>query len=701
MRGHPVLSLAAAVFPLMGGAPSWGDQGADLQVTNVTLFSSGVGFFQREARVTDAATARLQFRTEQVNDILKSLVVQDLDGGSVGVVSYASQDPLEKTLASFGVDLTDNPSLGDLLGQLRGEAVEITGPRQIRGTILGVETREVAVEKEKIEKEYLNLLTDSGLQQLDVSTLGSIKVVNEKISAELNQALAALAAGHDAGKRTVRLQFNGQGQRRVRASFLLETPIWKTSYRLVLGSDQKPFLQGWAIVENATQEDWKDVKLSLVSGRPISFRMDLYTPLYLPRPVEEMELYASLRPPTYEGGFGGGGFGGAMEEGEAGRLAKGVPARSAMGRRARAVAPAAKPAQPAAPAAEESRSERVDMADAFFSMSGVSRGIESVAAAQQAGELFQYLIQTPVSIARQNSAMLPIVNQAVGGEKVSIYNPGTHPKHPLSGLMLENSTDLHLMQGPITVFDGGVYAGDAKLPDLRAGEKRLVAYALDLGVELLVESKPHENELVSVRIEKGTFWHRRRNVDERVYQIKNKDDRDRTVLIEQPSSPEWKLIEPKEPFERAENLLRFRVAAPAGKTVSQTVRLERVAAESVALTDLNFDAIQIYLRQPVTSPAVKEALQKVISLRNELDQAVRERTGLEQQVKEAVDEQARIRENVKTLDRTTDAYKRQLKKFDDLETAIESHRAKLTSARQNEEGRKRALEGYLLSLTIE
>ncbi len=143
------------------------------------------------------------------------------------------------------------------------------------------------------------------------------------------------------------------------------------------------------------------------------------------------------------------------------------------------------------------------------------------------------------------------------------------------------------------------------------------------------------------------------------------------------------------------------MAAPAGKTVSQTVRLERVAAESVALTDLNFDAIQIYLRQPVTSPAVKEALQKVISLRNELDQAVRERTALEQQVKEAVDEQARIRENVKTLDRTTDAYKRQLKKFDDLETAIESHRAKLTSARQNEEGRKRALEGYLLSLTIE
>src|SRR5207248_2759432 len=114
--------------------------------------------------------------------------------------------------------------------------------------------------------------------------------------------LATLATGHDADKKTVTLRFEGKGQRRVRASYLLEAPIWKTSYRLEL-TEKKPFLQGWATVENATEEDWKDVRLSLVSGRPISFMMDLYTPIYVPRPREELELYASLRAPEFEAGY--------------------------------------------------------------------------------------------------------------------------------------------------------------------------------------------------------------------------------------------------------------------------------------------------------------------------------------------------------------------------------------------------------------
>src|SRR5262249_32838001 len=163
---------------------------------------------------------------------------------------------------------------------------------QIKGTIIGVESHEVVEKDQKMKIEYLNIWTDSGLQQLRLGELTGIRLLNEKVSAELNKALAALAGGHDVDKKLGVLHFGGKGERRVSASFLLETPIWKTSYRLVLGADKKPFLQGWAIVENATQEDWKDVRLSLISGRPISFTMDLYTPLYVPRPQEEMELYA-------------------------------------------------------------------------------------------------------------------------------------------------------------------------------------------------------------------------------------------------------------------------------------------------------------------------------------------------------------------------------------------------------------------------
>jgi hypothetical protein len=315
--------------------------------------------------------------------------------------------------------------------------------------------------------------------------------------------------------------------------------------------------------------------------------------------------------------------------------------------------------------------------------------------------LFEYAIQTPVTIARQNSAMLPIVNQEIAGRKVSIFNPASHPKHPLNGLLMENITGLNLMQGPVTVFDSNVYAGDAKLPDLKAGEKRLVAYALDLAVDVMIDAKSKPDELVGLRIEKGVLHHKHRNVDERTYTVHNKDKKDRVLLIEQGYGPGWTLMEPKEFFERTQNLFRFKVEVPAGKEVAEKNRLERVADQSVAVSELGLDGIQMYLKAPVISPAVKEAMEKVIALRTELDQASRERAAREQEVKEAVEEQVRVRENLKTIQQNTDPYQRQLKKFDALETQIEKLRGEVSERRQQEKSKRQALESYLLSLTVE
>jgi hypothetical protein len=660
---------------------------ADLQVTRVAIFSSGVGYFECEATVDGIATAELNFRTDQINDIIKSLVVQDLGGGSVGVVSYASRDPIEKTLRSFAVDVTGKPTLAALLDQLRGEPVEITGARAVKGVIFGVEKRKTQVgDTGIIEEDVLNVLTENGLQQLPLSDLQGIRLANEKIDAELRKALETLATSHDADKKSVVLGFTGEGHRRVRVAYLLEAPIWKTSYRLVLDEEGRPFLQGWATVDNATEEDWRDVRLSLVSGRPISFTMDLYTPLYVPRPREELEIYASLRPPDYAGAFEE-----KLDQGAVmarrGRVMRGEAAKGVMaGGRAAPARPAAMP--PETPAEWAG----VELEEA---------GVASVAAAAEAGELFEYAIRTPVSIPRQNSAMLPIVNEAVSGEKVSIFNPATHPKYAFNGLELKNSTDLNLMQGPVTLFDGGVYAGDAMLPDLKPGEQRLIAYALDLATEVMVKQQPRPDEIVSLRIAKGTLIHKHRYVDEREYVVKNKADKQRTVLIEQPYGDEWKLLEPDKPYERAPGLSRFKVVVPAGETVTQTVKLERVSDQSVALGSIGLDQIRYYLRSRVVSSAVKEALQKVIALRTELDRVVRERERREREVNEQVAEQARVRENLRTLQQNTDAYRRQLEKFDEIETQIEKLREQIAQLRTQEEQQRQALEDYLLSLNVE
>ena len=454
-----------------------------MPLKRVVLFNSGVGFFEHDGQVTDDAQVDMKFKTDDINDLLKSMVVQDLGGGQVSTISYGSKDPISKTLKSFAIDLTTNPTLGQLLGQIRGEQVAIEAPNAITGTILGVETRDQKVGDNQVQKvEYLDLLTDAGLRSVALDKVSAIKLVNEKLNSELRGALALLASSHDMDKKTVTINFVGQGKREVRLGYIQETPIWKTSYRLVLDDEKAPFLQGWAIVENTTEEDWNGVGLSLVSGRPISFVMDLYQPLYIPRPVEELELYASLRPQTYDQDL-------ARKDKEFRKLAQAGKSESKA--LADGMALVREQAAMAAPPMK-----RAKAAEAKWNL---QQGAQSVAKAQDVGEAFQYAIATPVSLPRQQSAMLQIVNADVKGEKVSIYNPSVHPKHPLAGLKLTNSTELHLMQGPITVFDDGVYAGDAKIQDLPPKSERLISYAMDLNTEVAPQSKGRPEQLLSVR----------------------------------------------------------------------------------------------------------------------------------------------------------------------------------------------------------
>lgn len=686
MRAFRLLSTVAA---LAGVLVAEAANNTDLNVSRVAIFSSGVAFFECDATVDGVATAELKFRTDQINDILKSLIVQDLDGGTIGAVGYASRDPIEKTLRSFGVDITGDPTLGELLDQLRGEPVEVSGGRELKGVIVGVETRKINIgDSGIVEMDFLNVLTDEGLQQLPLAQLQGVRLTNEKVNAELRKALKTLAMSHDADKKSVTLNFTGDGERRVRVAYLLEAPIWKTSYRLVVDEEGHPFLQGWATVENATEEDWRDVRLSLISGRPISFTMDLYTPIYIPRPREELELYASLRPPEYAGAF------------ETDKRATRTPARLGGATGGRVMRSKAALSQNRPPSLGYASPEDEEKMDAGAPISLGESGVSSVASAAEAGELFEYAIRTPVSIPRQHSAMLPIVNEKIAGEKVSIYNPATHAKYPLNGLEIKNTTDLNLMQGPVTLFDGNVYAGDAKLPDLKPDEKRLIAYALDLATEVMVKQQPKPDKITALKIVKGALISTHKYVDQREYLVKNKSDKQRTVLIEQPYGDQWKLLEPAKPYERAPGLSRFKVVVPAGETEPLRVKLEYVANQTLALSNLSTDRIRIYLRSRVISDEVKQALQQVIALQNAYDGAKRQRQQRERDVKEQVAEQARIRENLKTLQKNTDPYRRQLDKFDKIETRIEKLRDEIAGLREAEEEARRQLERYLLNLNV-
>jgi len=648
-----------------------------LPLSEVVLYSSGVGYFQRDGMIEGRGDVELRFRVDTINDLLKSMVIQDFDGGQVGTVTYDSRDPITKTLKSFAVDLTTHPGLGQLLEQIRGERIEAATPNPVVGVVIGVEKkREKVSDKDVGEVEYLNILTGDGLRSIPLSQVQRIQITNEQLKAELRQALEVLASSHDLQKKSVRLEFDGKGRRRVRVGYIVETPVWKTSYRLALSETKPPYLQGWAIVENTTDEDWNGIKLSLVSGRPISFRMDLYEPLYVKRPVVVSELYESLRPQVHEQ---------AMAEPRAmarrqGERAKAAPPMKAFG----AMMPS--PAPPISEAASDLE---------------LQEGVSSAALAMEASELFRYSIDTPISLTRQKSAMLPIVTQEVQGTKLVVYNERVHAKHPLNGFRLKNSTGLHLMQGPITVFEGGIYAGDARIGDLQPGQERIISYALDLKTEVVPQAAPEKEEVVSASLRKGTLLITRKSVEEKSYQVTNRDQKAKVVFVEHPLRADWRLIEPAEASERTRDLYRFNVSVDGNGGATLRVREEKQIQQTVRLIDSGPDVIAYYLQAKQISPKVKEALQKVIALRDRVDQTAAHRSRLDQRIKEITQEQGRIRENMARVAQNSELYGRYVRKLDQQETEIEGLRKEIGTLKGTEEKQKRELNDFLLALDID
>jgi hypothetical protein len=657
--------------PPSGGSTLANSESPRLPVTKVALFSSGVGYFQREGQVQGDARVDLSFPAADVNDLLKSLVLQDLGGGRITAVSYESQDPVDKALQSFALDLRKNPTFGELLNQARGEKVEVGWREQgvqltLTGTIVGVERQRQPAGKETfVETELLNVHTAEGLRSLPLSQVQRVRLLNPSVDGDLKRALEVLASAHDTRKRTVSLSFAGEGKRPVRVGYVIENPIWKTSYRLVLDQESKPRLQGWAVVENVTDEDWNGVRVTLVAGRPISFLMDLYQPLHVPRPVVEPELFASLRPPTYTGP---------------------LDTRAAFAREDEK----AKKAADKAPAPAPPRERNLDL----------EKGVAPAATATELGDYFQYAIEQPVHLGRQKSALLPIVSGEVGGERVSIFSEKIHAKHPLLGLKLKNATGLHLTQGPITVFEGGSYAGDARIPDLQPNEERLLSYAVDLGTEVEPSAKSAPDHLVAVKIVKGILYATHKLHAVKTYNVKNRSEHDRVLLIEHPVRPDWKLVSPAEPEERSRDVYRFRLAAAAGKSASLEVSEEQDRVSQVILSTADDQTIRLYLTSTVTSQKAKEALEQAVALKVKLAETRAEIAQVERQLRDIAEDQARLRANMERVPQTSAAYQRYLKKFDEQETEIEKLQEQVRRLQRTEQEQRKAYEAYLLGLDV-
>ncbi len=677
-------------------------QPAALPVSRVVLYSSGVGYFQRAGKVQGSCRVDLTFPAADINDLLKSLVLRDLGGGQITAVACDSHDPIDKTLQSFAINFNNSPSLAQILSQARGEKVEAVlqqgsaaQPGSLTGSILGVETQKQQLGKDStIEAPFLNLWCAEGIRSVKLSDVQRLRFLNPALDAEVRQALEVLALGHDTQKKAVSISFAGRGEREVRVGYVTEAPMWKTSYRLVLGKDRRPQLQGWAIVENPSDEDWSGVGMALVSGRPISFRMDLYQPLYVPRPLVEPELFASLRPPTYEGDMA------AKEakpvnraaDAQAGQLGLELDKRSGAKGEARRELQEFYRRK-----ADGKEALMGDLADTM----DLGSGVRSAAVGQQLGESFQYVIDEPVTVARQKSAMLPVVSQPVEGERLSIYNERTHPKFPLLGLRLRNTTGLHLMQGPVTVFDGSAYAGDARFLDIPPGDERLISYAVDLNTEVQPIVETPKQRLTKVKLLKGILYSTSRLVEGKTYKLKSRSGGDRTVLVEHPYRPDFRLTSKEKPAETARDVYRFAVQLPAGKDASLTVTEEKDLGSQMALTNTDDNSIRVFIQDAATSAAAKEALHKALELKGKGDKTRQELEHVNQLLADIERDQTRLRANLKETPPTAEAYKKYLAKLDKQETEVDDLREQIKKLRDQELQQRQQYEAFLASLDVE
>ncbi|MFA5594076.1 MAG: hypothetical protein WDA15_02205, partial [Trueperaceae bacterium] len=214
---------------------------ADLPVTRLALFTSGVGYFEHAGVVTGDQELVLTVPKDEMDDLLQSLVLQDFGGGSIEPVRYTSQAPLNSLLDGYSIDVSGNVSLVNLLTQARGEQVRLDGPTVIEGALLGVEEQRDA---EGRVRAFVTVATTSGIRRVALDDVGAVQFLDPAVAAEIDAALATVAANRNDDSATVRLRFTGEGERQVRVSYVREMPVWKSTYRLVVGDDGRATLQG-------------------------------------------------------------------------------------------------------------------------------------------------------------------------------------------------------------------------------------------------------------------------------------------------------------------------------------------------------------------------------------------------------------------------------------------------------------------------
>ena len=631
-----------------------------IPLKKVTLYSSGVAHYVHEGTVSGSGDIELLFSPAQINDVLKSLAVTDPAAKNV-TVNYQSEDTLRKTLESLKVDITTASTLYDILKTQKGAEIELFTPHQITGKILSVDKHSA----KETDSFFISLVAKDGIHIISFADIQFFTFTDKNRNEDLNTAIALILDASTKNRKKLDIKIDAQGERKIGLSYVMEAPVWKASYRLDMGTDKAAF-QAWAIIDNSTDLDWKNITLTLTTGRPVGFTQNLYTPYYTYRPKLPLAIAQAAEAET---------FASADKEAEYERAA-----------------PMAKRYLPF-----EKKSDLPDTAYITFKerenyaaepegAAGLESAVpsayfENQAEAGNAGEMFAFTPSKPITLERQQSMMIPLTLASLPAEKYSVfssipYNERVNPKFCIS---IENTSGLKLPAGPITVLDGGGYAGDALLEFLPEAEKRLIAYGDDIEVTGSKQSSTSRN-VETVTIADGIVTTLYRQIQSATYLIQNADKKERTVIVEHTKNAGFELATKQALAETTANKYRFKLKAAGNAGAELKVEETRVYKSAQNVFDMNSNTFISYTTNTEMPEAIRQAFESIIKEKEKVSAEQKVLKDLQDRQTDISREQERVRKNLEAVGSESQQGRAFLTKLLKLETELDDLKTNIADA---------------------
>ncbi|MGY5803343.1 DUF4139 domain-containing protein [Rhizobium sp. LEGMi12c] len=626
----PAISLAA-------------DNGA---IRSIILSSGGLAQVSRSADINTDGVIRIEVPLDQVDDILKSLVVNG-SAGSVAGMSLAGPRPLQETFKGLPFSLEALSSVPSLLTSLQGGKVSVTsGGKTVEGNILGIETRKVD------EKTTVPLLTvidkDGAVETLALGEDASVRLDDPDMRAKLAKAAAAIARGKNDRTRAIDIRVNGvKNSGDIGLTYVVPSPIWKTAYKVVFEGNDKARLQAWTVLENASGEDWKGVKLTLTSAEPVTLKQGLHQ-LYWRERQEVPVNTASNNVPDPDSGD--------------------------LSNRRRLASSAEAPAMPAPQRAMKSAAGKMADAQAYANdelarpaeSMQVAAGNPTTATESDISATFE--LPGTHDLANGDTLSVPIMDADVEADMVDMYRAGSAYRNPIAAVMLKNTTGVSMPAGILTLYDSKTgYIGDSQLSALPKDDTRLASFATDRKVSISEQQTPTE-EVASLKVSDGVMNAVVKYRQTTTYTVSGALDGERTVIVEHPIRDGW-TFSSAEGFGKTVTHQRLKVVVPAGAEKTLTAVDEQLQSNSYALTDTDPDML-LGWSASTHDKALTDKLADLADARKRQVAIQNELTSLDSEIEKITSEQERIRQNLGAVPDNSDLKKRYLKALSDSEDQI-------------------------------